>query len=121
MGNNRQSDNPTVYTTEKGRICPNCGLAIAECKCKASKALQPGSGKVRVSVEKQGRGGKIVTMIGGLSFSEEVLKSIVGDLKKLCGAGGSIKNNVVEIQGDHADQVLEYLRSKHINAKRSGG
>jgi len=76
-------------------------------------------GVVRVSREKGGRRGKIVTLVRGLPQRET--EAVAGDLKRLCGAGGSIKEGVVEIQGDHRDKIAAHLRATGYDVKLAGG
>ncbi len=111
----------TVYTTESGRICPNCGQPVAECRCHKSSARPAGDGVVRVSLEKKGRGGSKVSVITGLPGTDEELRALTTELKRRCGTGGTLKDGVIEIQGDHRDTLVEVLRAKKFNAKRVGG
>ncbi len=74
---------------------------------------------MRVSREKGGRRGKIVTLVRGLPQRET--EAVAGDLKRLCGAGGSIKEGVVEIQGDHRDKIAAHLRATGYDVKLAGG
>jgi translation initiation factor 1 len=76
---------------------------------------------VRVSLDRKGRGGKSVTLVTGLSGSDEDLKLLAADLKRRCGTGGTLKDGVVEIQGDHRDTLVALLRAKGFNVKRAGG
>jgi translation initiation factor 1 len=76
-------------------------------------------GVVRVSREKGGRRGKIVTLVSGLPQREA--EAVAGDLKRLCGAGGSIKEGAVEIQGDHRDKIAAHLRATGYDVKLAGG
>jgi translation initiation factor 1 len=119
-----------VYTTESGRVCPECGKPVDACGCKkktaraASAPAQhaPPPGTVRVSIEKKGRGGKTVSIIAGLPLHrEEDLKQLAAELKRRCGSGGAIKDGVIEIQGDHRDVLVVILQSKGYTAKRAGG
>jgi translation initiation factor 1 len=111
----------TVYSTGKGRICPNCGQAMAGCRCRAAPRAPRGDGAVRVRREVKGRGGKTVTTISGVPLPQDELKQLAGELKRLCGSGGSLKEGVIEIQGDHGDALLAELRARGYTAKRSGG
>jgi translation initiation factor 1 len=91
-----------VYTTENGRIKPQ-----------ESKDIQPyGDGVARINYESKGRKGNGVTTISGLYTEDINLKTLTKNLKKNCGSGGSIKNNIVEIQGDHRIKVREYLKKE---------
>jgi translation initiation factor 1 len=76
---------------------------------------------VRVRRETQGRGGKTVTTIRGISTSEAELTALAGQLKRLCGSGGSVKDWVIEIQGDHRDRVVAALQERGHTVKLAGG
>jgi translation initiation factor 1 len=76
---------------------------------------------VRVGREVAGRGGKGVTVISGLPFDAAQLAELAARLKRLCGAGGAVKNGVIEIQGDHRDRLVAELCKLGLEAKRSGG
>jgi len=85
---------------------------------------QAGSGRparVRVGREVAGRGGKAVTVITGLPFEAAQLTELAGRLKRLCGAGGAVREGVIEIQGDHRDRLVAELCKLGLEAKRSGG
>ena len=71
--------------------------------------------------EKKGRGGKTVTTISGLSLDPAALRDLTTALKRRCGAGGALKDGVVEIQGDHADVLTAELEARGFRAKRAGG
>jgi translation initiation factor 1 len=116
------SDSRTVYTTESGRICPDCRQPKDRCTCKKKGQRQnAGDGVVRVALERKGRGGKCVSIITGLSMNDEDLKTLSADLKRRCGTGGTVKDGVIEIQGDHRDVLIEALKTKGIKAKKVGG
>lgn len=80
-----------------------------------------GDGNVRVRRETNGRGGKTVTTITGLALNQVELQAVLKDFKRVCGAGGAIKDGILEIQGDHCDVVLRELDRRGIKAKRAGG
>ena len=111
-----------VYSTGVGRICPGCGEAVAQCMCKA-RARPLGDGIVRVSRETAGRKGKGVTVIRGLPLDDASLAAVAKQLKAACGSGGTVKDGVVEIQGDHVDKVLAWLKARPEGwtVKRAGG
>lgn len=116
------SDNPTVYSTETGRICPNCGRPKNQCVCKKKQGSAPrGDGIVRVKIESKGRAGKTVTVISGLGLNDDGLKIITSQMKKLCGAGGAVKDGEVEIQGDFRDSLMAFLKQQGYVVKRVGG
>jgi translation initiation factor 1 len=80
-----------------------------------------GDGVARVSRETQGRGGKAVTVVRGLALDPSALAAMGKRLRSACGAGGTVKDSALEIQGDHADRVLALLKAEGIAAKRAGG
>ena len=111
----------TVYSTEHGRMCPACGQPIAKCWCRQKKAVPQGDGIVRVGRATKGRKGKGVTVITGVPLDEMELKNLGSQLKAKCGAGGTVSDGVIEIQGDHRDVMLEELRKRGWTVKRAGG
>lgn len=111
----------TVYTTETGRVCPECGQPVDRCRCKKKTPSTRGDGVVRISLEKKSRGGKTVSVITGLTGSDDALKLLAADLKRACGTGGTYKEGTIEIQGDHRDTLVALLKAKGIAAKRAGG
>ncbi len=113
-----------VYSSEKGRICPHCGRPAADCACRANPRgprAAGGDGIVRIRRESKGRRGKTVTTISGVPLAADALRELAGELKRLCGAGGSLKDGVIEIQGDHRDALAEALRSRGYTVKLAGG
>lgn len=102
-----------VYSTETGRIKPD-----------KSKPATPGSdhdGIVRLKKESKGRGGKGVTLITGLPLNESELKSLAKELKQLCGTGGTIKDGIIEIQGEQREKLRPALENKGYTVKIAGG
>ena len=81
----------------------------------------PNDGVVRIFRERGGRGGKVVTVVRGLPERGTALDALAGELKRLCGAGGAVKDRAVEVQGDHRDRIAERLRSKGYAVKLAGG
>jgi translation initiation factor 1 len=80
-----------------------------------------GDGIVRVRRETQGRGGKTVTTIAGVPLDEAALAALASELKRLCGTGGTAKDGVIEIQGDHRDRLVGALEERGYTVKRAGG
>lgn len=115
-----RSENPTVYTTESGRMCPICGKPLGECVCSKKAARPVGDGVVRVGRESKGRKGKTVTLVSGVIEDDEALHALLSELKRLCGAGGALKEGVLEIQGDHRDAVVEELKNRGYRVKKAG-
>jgi len=110
-----------VYSTVHGRMCPGCGRPVAECVCREATAVPLGDGTVRVGRETKGRKGKGVTVITGLPLDAKGLRKLAKQLKRKCGAGGTVKDGVIEIQGDHRELLLEELRGQGYTVKRCGG
>ena len=109
-----------VYSTEQGRVCPGCGNPIKQCTCRKQKSPF-GDSNVTVSRETKGRKGKGVTLIKGLAMDAATLKLMSKNLKAMCGSGGTVKEGVIEIQGDHIERILDYLKKQGVKAKRAGG
>ncbi|MDE2617347.1 MAG: translation initiation factor Sui1 [Burkholderiales bacterium] len=111
-----------VYSTEGGRMCPVCRRPQTQCVCKSQQAAQSlGDGKVRVTRETGGRGGKAVTVVRGLPLDAAALTQLGKQLKAACGTGGTVKDGVIEVQGDQAEKVLALLLAQGYAAKRAGG
>ena len=110
-----------IYSTGIGNLCPNCRRPLRECVCPKGA---PGAAKptaVRVGRETKGRAGKGVTTITGLPMSAADIESLAGKLKKRCGSGGTVREGVIEIQGDHRDVIVSELAKLGWPAKKSGG
>ncbi len=110
-----------VFSTEHGRMCPDCGEAVDACLCRQKEEVYTGDGVVRVGRQTKGRKGKPVTVITGVPLVGDELKKLAAQLKQKCGCGGTVKNGTIEIQGDKRDTVIELLKKKGYAAKRSGG
>ena len=116
-------DGGLVYSTDVGRTCPRCRRAIDECRCAQRLAGKrpSGDGIARVGRETKGRKGKGVTVVTGLSLTDPELADLAKRLKKKCGSGGTVRNGVIEIQGDHRDTIVSELEALGHRAKRAGG
>ncbi|HKA16588.1 MAG TPA: translation initiation factor Sui1 [Myxococcota bacterium] len=112
-----------VYSSQHGRTCPHCGRPIKQCACRANPRAMPrgGDGIVRVKREIAGRRGKPVTTISGVPLADDALRDLAGELKRRCGTGGTAKDGVIEIQGDHRDVVIGELEARGYTVKRAGG
>ncbi|HZE90653.1 MAG TPA: translation initiation factor Sui1 [Rhizobacter sp.] len=118
---NSQSSGGLVYSTDSGRMCPECRRPLAHCVCRRAPAGAAGDGIVRVSRETKGRAGKGVTLIRGLALDAAGLAALAKELKAACGSGGTVKDGTIEIQGDHCDTLVERLRQQGWVVKRAGG
>lgn len=110
-----------VYSTDRGRTCPRCRQALAHCSCRAAAAPPQGDGAVRVSRQTKGRGGKTVTLVHGLPLGQDALARLGKELRTACGSGGTVKDGVVELQGDHAERLLALLEERGWRPRRVGG
>jgi translation initiation factor 1 len=121
-----RSGDRTVYSSEHGRLCPHCGLPAKRCQCRANprgagRSEPAGDGVARVRREKKGRGGKTVTTVTGVPLPHDALQALAQDLRRRCGTGGTLKDGVIEIQGDHADAIVAALEQQGLRVKRAGG
>jgi translation initiation factor 1 len=110
-----------VYSTGLGSLCPNCRRPVRECVCPKGVPGAAQRTAVRVGRETQGRAGKGVTTVTGLPLSMSDIEALATKLKKRCGSGGTVREGVIEIQGDHRDVIVAELIKMGWEAKRSGG
>ena len=120
MSKLRRKDDGLVYSTRFGELCPRCERPLAGCVCARTDAAA-GDGVVRVGRESKGRRGKGVTVVTGAPLSPEDLALLAKELKRRCGSGGTLRDGVIEIQGDHRDVVCAELAKKGWTVRRSGG
>ncbi len=120
MDINRNQNNRRVFSTEIGRICPDCDEPVDGCICHLQNNPPEGDGTVRVRYETKGRKGKGVTLITGIPLNHKELKVLGKQLKKRCGTGGTVKEGIIEIQGDQRATVLEALQKKEWTVKLLG-
>ncbi len=118
--NNFQKQSGLVYSTEHGSICFACNKQKKKCVCGKAQVI-PKDGVVRLMRETKGRKGKGVTLVNGLSLDSVALKKLAKSLKQKCGSGGSVKNGVIEIQGDHRDTLEKELTGLGYRVKQAGG
>lgn len=102
-------------------MCPVCRQPMAQCVCKRQSSAPKGDGQVRVALETKGRKGKGVTVVKGLALDAQALLQLGKQLKAACGSGGTVKDGVIEVQGDHCERVMDLLRQQGLAVKRSGG
>lgn len=121
LGSSSQSVNAgSVYSTELGRTCPNCGKAKDKCVCK-NEPVPEGDGVVRIQRETKGRKGRGVTLIMGVLLAPAELKKLAKELKQKCGVGGAVKDGTIEIQGDVRDQMFDEMKQRGFTVKKAGG
>jgi translation initiation factor 1 len=109
-------ENSVVWSSETGRTPP-----AAERREGTSPTRPAGDGVVRLGRESKGRRGKTVTVISGLLLSASELDDLARDLKRRCGTGGTVRDDVVEIQGDQREIVAAELARRGWTVKRVGG
>ena len=114
-----------VYSTESGKICPFCQKPVSKCTCKKKKSQSHHNTKIdgiiRIQREVKGHKGKTVTAISGFQINHTEIKKLATDLKRRCGTGGSVKDGVIIIQGDHRETLLSELVKRGFKAKIAGG
>lgn len=118
-----------VWSSESGRICSECGKPVSSCTCKKKKDEKtgkitrdfPDDGIIRIMRETKEHGGKTVTTIGNITIENSMLKDLAKHLKNRCATGGTIKDGVIIIQGDHRQVIFEELTRHGYRAKISGG
>ena len=107
----RDKNSKLVYSTDRGRIN----------ETESSNKTRQLDGIVRISRETKGRKGKGVTLITGLDSDRQDIKALAKRLKQLCGTGGTVKDDIIEIQGDHRETLAGYLREAGHTVKLAGG
>ncbi len=117
----KPSSGGLVYSTDSGRMCPVCRRPVTACTCSTAKARPAGDGIVRVSRETKGRAGKGVTLVKGLALDDVALVALGKQLKAACGSGGTVKDGVIEVQGDQCERVMALLAAQGHKVKRAGG
>lgn len=116
-------------TVQPGR-CPTCGKRLDRCTCHVARrvaptppaaASLPRDGVVRILRDRKGRGGKGVSVIAGLSGSAAELTQLASELKRMCGTGGTVRGDVIEIQGDFRERLRDELTRRGYKVKLAGG
>lgn len=115
------SDYEIVYSDDPNfkKRCQKCGAY--PCKCPKSSDLVPSEHTLKIRLEKNGRGGKSVSVVFELPNNEAYFKDLAKKLKSVCGTGGAYKNNMIEIQGDHREKIKAYLEKTGFKVKLAGG
>lgn len=115
------SNSILVYSSDQGRICPDCGKPAKACTCSTAKPAPKGDGVVRVSRQTKGRKGKGVCVITGLPLGSDDLEKLARQLKQRLGLGGAVKEGAIEIQGDRREALIQELAKLGYKAKLAGG
>ncbi|MCA1644055.1 MAG: stress response translation initiation inhibitor YciH [Chloroflexi bacterium] len=124
-----------VYDSDAQRPghCPTCGKRLDRCTCGQGRPAPrvtradpkllgvPRDGVVRLLRDRKSRGGKIVTLITGLPGPPAALAALASDLKRLCGTGGTLRGDILEIQGDFRDRLQAELERRGYKVKLAGG
>ncbi|MEG3862038.1 translation initiation factor [Microcoleus sp. herbarium12] len=111
---NNQSGKRIVYS-EFGSVDNSAALQ------RGTPEVAPNQQTLKVEASRKGRGGKTVTVISGFQEKPEILADLAKQLKAQCGTGGTVKDNEIEIQGEHKQKLLEILKKLGYKAKISGG
>jgi len=119
--NELKKNSQKVYSTETGKICPECLQPKANCSCRQKKINYSGEGSIRIRREVKGRRGKTMTVISGIPLQNKELSALATILKQKCSSGGSVKDGLVLIQGNHVQTIIDILRKQGYSVKQSGG
>jgi translation initiation factor 1 len=121
MGKRTKNTGGLVYSTDGGRLCPQCHRPVAQCVCGDARPASAGDGIVRLHRETRGRGGKAVTLVKGVPLAGAELKALAKALRQKCGVGGALKGDIIEIQGDQRPLIKQELESRGFTVKIAGG
>ena len=105
----------TVWSSNKG------DSRKQELNSRKVTSLPPNQQVIYLHRDSKGRGGKAVTLIKKLVLSEEDMKELAKKLKQVCGSGGTVKDDVIEIQGEHRERIAEALQKLGYKVKIAGG
>jgi translation initiation factor 1 len=119
MGQKRETRR--VYSTDQGRLCPECEQPRERCQCGREQAAPAGDGIVRLHRQTKGRGGKAVTLVTGTGLAGAELKALAKALKQRCGVGGAVRDGDIEIQGDQRTTLKPLLEAQGFRVKIAGG
>jgi translation initiation factor 1 len=110
--------------------CPTCGKRLDRCSCSVARSPKPESkgtlnlprdGVVRIMRDRKGRSGKGVTVVAGLPLAIDGLTQLTSELKRMCGTGGTVRGDLVELQGDVRERVRAELERRGYQVKLAGG
>ena len=109
-------------------LCPTCGKRLDRCTCGVARPARvvsksanlPRDGVVRLLRESKGRGGKGVTLISGVAGSPAALQALASELKRFCATGGTLRGDIIEIQGDQRERLKPELERRGYQVKIAG-
>ena len=110
-----RNENPTVWSSEQGDLRKKSAPPAA------SNPLPAQQQTIYLHRDSKGRGGKVVTLVKGLVLSEADLSLLAKQIKQACGSGGTLKEGVIEIQGDQREKIAQVLRKQGFKVKLAGG
>jgi translation initiation factor 1 len=120
------NDRRLVWSSDGGgsvRYCARCGQPESECRCRSASpsGSVPRDSFVRIARDRKQRAGKTVTTVTGVPGGPEEIAALAQTLRRLCSSGGTVKDGVIELQGDHRDMVEAKLQALGYKIKRVGG
>lgn len=115
------SNNKTVWSSDHGDQRKKKALTPNPTLNRRGQSLPPQQQTVYLHRESSGRGGKAVTLVKNLLLSADDLKTLAKKLKQECGTGGTIKNGMIEIQGEQREKIADILRKLGYKVKIAGG
>lgn len=110
-----RNDHPTVWSSEQGDLRKRSSQPADV------HSLPPSQQTIYLHRDSKGRGGKVVSLVKGLVLSEADLSALAKQIKQACGSGGTLKDGVIEIQGDHREKIAEVLKKQGYKVKIAGG
>jgi translation initiation factor 1 len=110
-------DTGLVYSTGSGRMCPACRRPLTQCACAKQPSTPSTRGPIRVRLETKGRRGKGVTVVTGVPLAAAELAEFGRQLRQMLGTGGTVKDGVIEIQGDHGAALVAELQRRGLKVK----
>ena len=114
-----KDNNRTVWSSEQG--LPLSGVRKQESKLRKTMSLPPHQQTIYLHRDSKGRGGSSVTLLKNLILSQEDIKKLAKRLKQVCGSGGTVKGDIIEIQGEHREKIAEELKKMGYKVKIAGG
>ncbi|MEG5135568.1 MULTISPECIES: translation initiation factor [unclassified Microcoleus] len=112
---NKTTDGKRIVYSEFGNTDNSAAMQ------RGTPEVAPNQQNLKVEASRKGRGGKTVTVISGFQGKPEILADLAKQLKAQCGTGGTVKDNEIEIQGEHKQKIAEILKKMGYKAKISGG